>query len=251
MTAQDSRISKLYRETYGNVHASDELRERVINMTAKKQRKGRITKVICAVVAAVILVMAGTIAVSASRIEYDTVMFNGAEKKARYVDFRTGTRMWKLIDNDTEYTVWIYGDFDKENNKLYFVDHDDYFLASTDPNPTLNLYTDIDKSTVSEFKEIDGEKWLCMTDNVGTQNMLFTEDETDGVADGKFRVDENTVSAYALLPNGVVVETDKTSNIGFIESFSKMFGLDRDTMFNNIYSELDSYNTADNSAAEK
>lgn len=241
MDKQDIRISKVYKETYGNVHASDELRERVMNMSAKKQRKGRITKVICAVAAAVILVMAGTIAVSASRTEYDTVVLNGVEKKARYVDFRTGTRMWELIENDTEYTIWTYGDFDKENNKLYLVDYDDYFLASTDPNPTLNLYKDIDKSTVSEFKEIDGEKWLLMTDNVGTQQMLFTEDEADGVADGKFRVDENTVSAYALLPNGVVVETDKTSNIGFIESVSKMFGMDRDTMFNNIYDELDSY----------
>ena len=122
MTALDSRISRLYRETYGNVHASDELRNRILNMTAKKQTKRKITKVICAVAAAVILVMAGTIAVSASRIEYDTVMFNGVEKKARYVDFRTGTRMWELIDKNE---VGVYGrDWDLDEEIVEYVTFD-------------------------------------------------------------------------------------------------------------------------------
>lgn len=241
MDKQDKKISKLYKETYGNVHANNEFKEKVINMKGKKSKKGKITKVVCALAAAVVLVMAGSVIVSASRIQYDKVVLNGEEKMARYVDFGTGTRLWECEANDTAYTVWIYGDFDKENEMLYLVDHDDYFLASTDPEPTLNLYTDIDKSPVAEFKEIDGEKCLLMTDNAGTQQMLFTEDEKDGVADGKYRTDENTVTTYALLPNGVVVETDKTSNLSFIESVNRMFGMDRTSMFNNIYDQLDSY----------
>lgn len=241
MNEQDKRISRLYKETYGNVQASEEFKEKVINMKEKKYKKGKITKVICALAAAVILVMAGSVIVSASRIEYDKIIFNGEEKMARYVDFGTGTRLWECEANDTAYTVWIYGDFDKENNILYFVDHGDYFLASTDPNQTLNLYEDIDKSDVAQFKEIDGEKWLLMTDNVGTQQMLFDEDETDGVADGKYRTDENTVTTYALLPNGVVVETDKRSNLSFTDGIERALGMDRTSMWGDIYNQLDSY----------
>lgn len=224
-----------------SVNTNTESNEKVINMTGRKNKKSRITKILCAAAAAVVLVSAGSIIASASQGEYDTVIVNGEEKQARYVDFGSGTRMWEYDANDTAYTVWIYGDFDKENNTLYFVDHDDYFLASTDPNPTLNLYTDIDKSSAAEFKDIDGEKWLCMTDNVGTQEMLFTEDEKDGTADGKYRVDENTVTTFSLLPNGVVVETDKMSNLTFLDNIGKMFGMDRNSMWNNIYSEIDSY----------
>lgn len=250
MTDKDKAIGTIYRETFANVRADEELKEKVMNIKAKKTRKGKITKVICAVAAAAILVTAGSVMVSASRIEYDKIMFNGEEKMARYVDFGTGTRLWECEVNDTAYTVWVYGDFDKENNILYFVDHDDYFLASTIPDPTLNLYTDIDKSPVAEFKEVDGEKWLYMTDNAGTQTMLFTEDEKDGTADGKFRIDDNTVTAYSLLPNGSVVETDKETNISFFEGMEKMLGLDRTTMFNNIYEQLDSYKQESNAANE-
>ena len=241
MTNQDKKIGKLYKELYGNANASDEFKEKVISRSAGKKKKGRITKVVCALAAAVVLVFAGTVMVSASRIEYDKVILNGEEKMARYVDFGTGTRLWECEANDTAYTVWTYGDFDKENEILYLVDHDDYFLASTDPNPTLNLYKDIAKTPVAEFKEIDGEKWLLMTDNVGTQEMLFTEDEKDGTADGKYRVDDNCVTAFSLLPNGAVVETDKTTNLSFIDSISRMFGMDRTSMWNNIYTQLDSY----------
>ena len=35
MNEQDKKISKLYKETYGNVHASEDLKGKVINMTNK------------------------------------------------------------------------------------------------------------------------------------------------------------------------------------------------------------------------
>ena len=37
MNEQDKKISRLYKETYGNIHASEDLKGKVINMTNKKQ----------------------------------------------------------------------------------------------------------------------------------------------------------------------------------------------------------------------
>ena len=110
----------------------------------------------------------------------------------------------------------------------------DYFLASTEPEPTLNLYDKIDESPFAEFKEKDGQKFLCIKDNeFATEERLF-EDEKDGKADGL--LENHGFEAYTLLPNGAVVNTMKTENIGFL----KNFGYDSDKFWNNIYSNLDS-----------
>ncbi len=192
-------------------------------MTASKSKKNTITKVICAAAAAAVLVSAGSIIASASQGEYDTVVINGEEKQARYVDYGTNVRMWECVVNDTSYCVFVHGDYDKDNNTLYFVDHDDYFLASTVPGQTLNLYNDIDKSNNAAFNEVDGTKYLCITDDAGTTQMNFQADEADGTADGKITQDENTIETYALLPNGAVVNTIKENHVGFLRTINGIF----------------------------
>ena len=99
-----------------------------------------------------------------------------------------------------------------------------------------NLKPDATLQDVLDLKAAKGHSTIAITE--------------DGTADGKFRIDDNTVTAYSLLPNGAVVETDKETNISFFEGMEKMLGLDRTTMFNNIYEQLDSYKQESNAANE-
>lgn len=238
MNEQDKKISKIYTETVENVHASEDLKDKVINMKKSRVKTGKVIKIVCGFAAAVVVLAVGAMAVSASRAEFDTVILDGTETKAKYVDFGTGTRMWECIADDTSYCIFISGDYDTENNKLYLVDKGDYFLASTESDPTLNLYTDIDSSKFAEFAEAGGEKYLYVTDDAGTNQILFSDDEKDGSADGLIRNDDGSVKeAYALLPNGAVVNTVKTQNINRM----KVLGYDSDKFWNDLYSQLDSY----------
>ena len=234
MNMQDKEIGRMYKEIYENVHASEDFKEKVINMNNKKSNKAKVIKTICALAAAAVAIAAGTMAVSASRAEFDTVIVNGKEEKARFIDFGTGTRMWEYINDDTSYSIYVHGDFDMDKDTLYILDNGDYFLASTEPEPTLNLYDKIDESPFAEFKEKDGQKFLCIKDNEFTTDERLFEDEKDGKADGL--LENHGFEAYTLLPNGAVVNTMKTENIGFL----KNFGYDSDKFWNNIYSNLDS-----------
>ena len=120
------------------------------------------------------------------------------------------------------------------------MDYGEYFLASTDPNQTLNLYAGIDQSSFADIQEMDGEKYLCITDDAGTTRMLF-KDEADGVADGVIHEGENVVETYALLPNGAVVNTVKTEHIGFFYTMDRiLFGRSQDDFWNDLYNEVDS-----------
>ncbi len=241
MEQQDKRISELYTELYGNTHASGEFREKIHALPKKKRKNRTVTKVICGLAAAVIMLIAGSVIVSASRTEYDTVIINGEEKKARYVDFGTNVRMWECVMNDTMYSVFIYGDFDRDNETLYFVEHDDYFLASTNPDQTLNLYTDIDKTNNAEIKDIDGSTYLSITDAAGTTNMIFDSDAADGTADGKITRDGDTAETYAILPNGAVVNTIMQKHVGLLRTMeSVVFGRSENDFWNHIYDETDS-----------
>lgn len=237
MNEQDKKIQQLYTEVYDNVHASDDLKGKVTAMKTTKNIKRKIIKTVCVAAAAAVILTAGAMITSASMAEYDTIILNGQEEKARFVDFGTGTRMWECISGNTCYSVYIYGDYDKENNTLYFVDKGDYFLASTDPNPTLNLYTDIDQSSCAEFKEIDNEKYLDVTSNDGTMEILFSQDEEDGTADGVFRMDNSTIEAYTLLPNGSVANTMKMEIHGPVELFKHQ----SEQFWGDIYAQIDSY----------
>ena len=89
------------------------------------------------------------------------------------------------------------------------MDNGEYCIASTDDEPTLNLYTDIEKSVNAKIKEIDGTKILCVTDNSGTQEIMLSFDEEDGVSDGKITQNEDCVETYTILPNGAVANTIK------------------------------------------
>ena len=113
MNNQDRTISRLYTEVYGNVHAGTEFKEKIRTITEAgiKTTKRVSFKAVCIIAAAVLLITAGGLVVSASRGVYDTVIINGVEKKARYGDFGNGTRIWGYEDGDTMYTVYVYGDF--------------------------------------------------------------------------------------------------------------------------------------------
>ena len=154
MNNQDKSIGRIYTELYGNVHADTEFRKKILTMTETGIKRTKSSfKTICILAAAVLLITSGGIIVSATRGVYDTVVVNGEEKKARYGDFGNGTRIWGYEDGNTMYTVYVYGDFDTEKDTLHFVDYGEYFLASTNTEPTLNLYKDIDKSENSYIKE--------------------------------------------------------------------------------------------------
>ena len=242
MNEQDKKISRLYKETYGNIHASEDLKGKVINMTNKNNRKAKVIKLVCAVAAATLALTIGTLAVSASRIQHDKVFVNGEEKNARFIDYGINTRMWECECNGTGYSVFVHGDFDMENDTLYFVDYGDYFLASTDPNPTLNLYQDIDKSSFAEIKKEDDETYLYVTDDAGTMQIFMTADEKDGTADGRIETDDGSDEVFALLPNGAVVNTMKYSYTPVIDDIMRLFGQDRNSFWNHLYDEMESNN---------
>ena len=150
--------------------------------------------------------------------------------------------MWECECNGTGYSVFVHGDFDMENDTLYFVDYGDYFLASTDPNPTLNLYQDIDKSSFAEIKKEDDETYLYVTDDAGTMQILMTADEKDGTADGRIEIDDGSDEVFSLLPNGAVVNTMKYSYTPVVDDIMRLFGQDRASFWNHLYDEMESNN---------
>lgn len=217
MDAQDKKISQLYRELNSNIHASAELKERVITMTEKTSKKRKVSfRVVCVAAALTVLASAIGIGVSASKEnKYDKIIINGVEKQAKFRDFENNTRVWCYENDDASYWAYVYGDFDKEKDTLYFIDYGDYFLASTDPNPTLNLYTDIDKFSNAYITETNGEKTLCITDGSETMEIFISEDDKDGVVDGKLPNGD----VYTLLPNGSVVNTLKAPKVKGMDQF--------------------------------
>ena|GEM_PF-6476517 len=251
----DERMKELYAKAFDGIHVSSEYSRKVSNMAETKKKKVRTTvKVLVAIaVVAAFLAVAGTAIASTTRGVYEKVIFNGEERNARFCDFGYGVREWEIMDNGNIYTVFIEGDFDTEKDTLYFVDKGDYFLASTDPNPTLNLYDEIDNTSHAKFIEYNGETWLAYNtdenidelgnsysdkDNFsedGKDGVLdeieydpfletwtlppsceiinFSEDGKDGVLDGKFVHDDTTCETWTLLPNGTLVNTIKTSSV--------------------------------------
>ena len=210
MDKQEKKFSELYADIYGNTHADEIFKERVRTMTERKFKKSKtVVKVICALAAAVVLVMAVGLVVSASRGEYINIMVNGEQKKARYGDFGNNTRLIQYTEGDTNYDTYIHGDFDKDNDTLYLVETDGFYTISTDPDQKANLYTDIDKSKFAAFEEKDGNKYLLITDDSGTDTRLFNADAADGNADGIIIIDGQVSETYVLLPNGAVSESMK------------------------------------------
>ena len=73
MNNQDRTISRLYTEVYGNVHAGTEFKEKIRTITEAgiKTTKRVSFKAVCIIAAAVLLITAGGLVVSASRGVYD------------------------------------------------------------------------------------------------------------------------------------------------------------------------------------
>ena len=110
MNEQDKKLSRLYKETYGNLRASEDLKGKVMDMTNKKNHKAKVIKLVCAVAAAAMAVTIGTLAVSASRVQYEKVFVNGEEKNARFLDYGINTRLWECETNGVCYSVFVHGD---------------------------------------------------------------------------------------------------------------------------------------------
>lgn len=226
MNNQDKTISRLYTELYANTHASYDFKNRIRTLTETQKHKKRISfRVVAVLVTVVILTTVGGVMVTASRGVFKTVFVNGEARTVRFGDFGNNTRIWGFDDGDMMYTAYVFGDFDVEKETLYFVEKDDYLLVSTIPDPTLNLYTDIDKSSNATIKEVNGEKILCVTDDSGTQNINLSYDEQDGVPDGKITHDENnSVETYTILPNGSVVNAIKENASWITRMFNRLGG---------------------------
>ncbi len=212
MEQQDKTIGRLYKETYSGVHADSEFKESVRTMTNKsKSRSKKIIRTVCIATALVVLAAAGGIIASASRGTYKTVIVNGEEKQARFGDYGNNVRVWCYQGDGSDYWVYVYGDFDAEHDTLYFEDYGDYFLASTQPDPTANLYTDISRSSNARIEEQDGEKYLYVTDDSGTQTFTLAGDAADGEEDGIFK-NSDLFDTYEVLPNGSIINTSKAKS---------------------------------------
>ena len=221
MTNEDKRISELYTELYKNAVPSAEYKRKVRNMTENGKKATKITiKVFGAVAAAAVILTAGAAIAYASKGYthqgvYDNIVVNGEEKKVKYGEYDNDIRFWSYDENGKNCSVFVYGPFDNENETLYVVDMGDYIIASTDPNPTLNLYDEIDNTPYAKIDEESGA--LSVKGNpAGHNNDLYfktgfsfvEDDEKDGEKDGKL-TDEDMTTIYAVLPNGAIVETNK------------------------------------------
>lgn len=224
MTNEDKRIRELYTEIYGNAVPSAEFKRKVRNMTENSKKRTKITmKVVCALTAAAVIAVAGGAIASATKgyrhqAVYDTVIVNGEEKKVKYGKQDNDVRFWEYVEDGKMCGVFVYGPYDDENDTLYIVDNGDYILASTDPNPTLNFYEELDNTPYAEIEEDTGS--LIIKGNPKSENNWYfkisgfsfvEEDEKDGAKDGRFAGDPDEV--YAIMPNGTVVQTIKETYV--------------------------------------
>lgn len=221
MTNEDKRISELYTELYSNAVPSAEFKRKVRNMTENSKKATKFTmKMFGVIAAAAVIVVAGAAIASAAKsyshkAVYDTIVVNGVEKKVKYGEYDNDIRFWSYDENGKSCSVFVYGPYDNENDTLYVVDNGDYIIASTDPNPTLNLYDNIDSTPYAEIDEENGT-FSVKGNPSGLDNDLYfktgfsfvEEDEKDGEKDGKL-IDEEYQETYTILPSGAVANCIK------------------------------------------
>lgn len=225
MNTEDKRIQELYAEAFDGVRSSSELKRKVRNMAESKSNAkknvSKIRKIAYAAAAAVVLIVAGGMVVAnATRGAYKEetvgrVMFNGEEKEAYFHDFGNHVGSWRFFEGDVEYSVFIHGNVDMETT-IYVVDMDSYVLASDIPEPTLNLYTDIDSSPFAEMgiDDYTGGKTLFIRpdieDNRDFERIMFALDAEDGTEDGILGLGiADNVTTYTIMSDGSVAETFK------------------------------------------
>ena len=191
-------------------------------MTDNKSKKNGgtivfVVAIIAAIAAVVLITMAG-VKKNQPKQEIDeketvgSVIFNGEEKEAYFFDYGGGVGYWRFYDGKMEYCVYMHGNINMDTT-VYVVDMDSYVIASDVPEPTLNFYTDIDKSP---FVEIDDDGYLVIRTNINTdkpkiERILWTLDAEDGKEDGIAGLGiSQDVSTYTLFSDGTVAEAFKS-----------------------------------------
>lgn len=162
-----------------------------------------------------------------SKEQYETVVFNGKEISARFVTIRDDdTYILGFLENGYDYTITVYGSYDKENETIYIDDYDDYAISSTESGTKLNLYTAVEDSEKSEIIETDNEVYLHIEAPEGYMDIYLRDDEKDGQKDGVIRTEdllEDNVTSYIVTADGRIVETMKSKSI--LNTFDKCWDL--------------------------
>lgn len=236
----DERMRNLYANGLRGIHVSENFSRKVINMTEKSKKRPYLTmKAVCAVVAAAVLVVVGAVIGSASRGykgEYRTVILNGIETKARYGQLNDHCWVLETSGNGFSYNIWIYGEFNADNEKLYIEDKGDYVVASTEANPQLNLYDKIGDSPYGELIEENGKIYVRTPVIIDGEEYLPTDhdltgDEYDGEKDGKVDVsymfddEESSIQTYVVTPNGSIVMSYKGPDTESDDAMEILWGI--------------------------
>lgn len=200
------------------------------------KRKFRFTfKTAIAVAAAMALLTAAGGAIASANKglphTYDTVVFNGEERKAVYESFDSYSeggncnwQTWTFVKDNMQYGVTVYGEFDPETQVLYIEDRDGYVIASDSPNPELNLYTAIDSSPFAEINEEELKVYPTKNPEQSIRSNTPSIDKADGTADGvvwPINSDSENYfgSATTILSNGAVAEAWKDPYVEEEEDF--------------------------------
>ena len=164
--------------------------------------------------AAVLLIAGGMVVANANKGPYEQeetvkIIFNGEEKDAYFHDWNEDTVSWRFEVDDKE--AWIYVTHTEpvdKNTTMYVTYNGEYIIASDEPEPTLNLYTDIDRSfAVIEEDSYSGQTSLIMTTDCGRQSMTLAADEEDGTKDGIINLGADTYEVYTVLSDGSIAQT--------------------------------------------
>ena len=220
MKKEDEKLQALYTEIYDNTHASDELKGMVRAMTEdKKKRVSTFVKVGAALAAAAIILVGGTVAVTAThkpyKGQYTTVYINGEETRARCGEFDyTNVHVVEAEQDGYTYTVCVRGLFDEKTQPLYIRDVDKHVvIASTDPEQEFNLYDDIDKVSGAHIEDdvlhLD-DVYTETPDKPRNENIYLEWDMEDGKKDGVLKYSRTDYTTFVVSPEGYLVEASKT-----------------------------------------
>ncbi len=240
----DEELREFCDKAFADIHASTELQEKIKkvkdgDVKEMKKSTGKIIKMFVTVAAAAALIVAGTAIVSAAKTykgDYETVVLNGVETKARYGKVNTNVYFIEAYEGKTAYSVWIRGDYDRDNDTLYINkiedEEGDYCVVSTEDTPELNLYEKIGESKYGEIVQKGDEEFLIIYPtgekesseenyNAGfIMNPFIQEDAKDGKKDGiSHHTDdyETYCTTMGVLPNGSLVEAyfgDSAASMG-------------------------------------
>ena len=122
--------------------------------------------------------------------------------------------------------IEVYGDFDPKTDTLYIEERDGYVVASTEPEPRLNLYEDIDRSTYGQIINEWGRDWLRIS--IGSAHFGFNLEDRD---------------TFTVAPNGCIVRASWWHTSEFPE-YEEIWRNNYDP--SRIPIQIDPYETPDN-----